>query len=253
MHIQVFGDSQFQYASFLLGRLLKNMLAGRKSYFDPLFEILDFIEHRYKFTGNLSSITRVFYSGFCWNMLTYRKFYFGHVLGILDCIYSIPANLSFRMNLCYWGRCWDMRACVWDSGFQRTHIPILGESQFSNAAFLLGLLLKYAGWQKIIFRASVWILDWFAANAYTNFRCISVFRMHLFYLASCRNMIAHRKSYFEPLFGILDCSECIYKFSVNLSFVMHLFYSGFCQHMTAYRKSHFEFLFGVLDCSERAY
>ena len=36
------------------------------------------------------------------------------------------------------------------------HIQIFGESQFYNAPFLLGLLLKYAGLQKIKCWASVW-------------------------------------------------------------------------------------------------
>ena len=47
-------------------------------------------------------------------------------------------------------------ACVWDSWLQRTHIQISSESQLKNAFFLLGLLLKYAGWQKIIFLTSFW-------------------------------------------------------------------------------------------------
>ena len=36
------------------------------------------------------------------------------------------------------------------------HIQIFVESHLSNAYFLWGLLLKYAGLQKIIFRACVW-------------------------------------------------------------------------------------------------
>ena len=35
------------------------------------------------------------------------------------------------------------------------HIQIFVESQFCNASFLLGLLLKYAGLQKIMFWTSV--------------------------------------------------------------------------------------------------
>ena len=36
-------------------------------------------------------------------------------------------------------------------------------------------------------------------------------------------MLAYRKSDFEHLFGILDFSGRIYKFSVNLSFIMRIF------------------------------
>ena len=36
------------------------------------------------------------------------------------------------------------------------HVQISGEFHFYKASLLLGLLLKYAGLQKIIFWASVW-------------------------------------------------------------------------------------------------
>ena len=62
------------------------------------------------------------------------------------------------------------------------HIQIISESQFYNASFLLGLLLK--------------------SDSYG-------------------------KSYFGHVFGILDFSERIYKFPVNLSFMMHLACWGF--------------------------
>ena len=47
-------------------------------------------------------------------------------------------------------------ASIWDFEFQQMHIQGFGESQFDNAYFILGLLLKYDCLQKIIFGASVW-------------------------------------------------------------------------------------------------
>jgi len=68
-------------------------------------------------------------------------------------------NVSFRNAFFHWGpllKYVGLRKCIlwtsiWDSGFQQMHIQIFGESHFSNASLLLGLLPKYAGLQKIIF------------------------------------------------------------------------------------------------------
>ena len=44
-------------------------------------------------------------------------------------------------------------------------------------------------------------------------------------------MIACRKSYVWHLLGILDISDRIYKFSMNLSFRMHILYSGLLKYV----------------------
>ena len=87
------------------------MLAGRNLHFEPLFGILDFCECIYKFSVNLSLGSSIF------------------LLGLMLKKYDGLHKLTF----------W---ASVRQSGFQRTHIQIVGESLFCNAYFLLGLLLR---------------------------------------------------------------------------------------------------------------
>jgi hypothetical protein len=72
-------------------------------------------------------------------------------ISVLQCIFSIVTSAKIW---CLWKTIfWT---CVWDSGFQRTHIQNFGEFQFYNASFLLGLLLKWDCLGKSIFWACVW-------------------------------------------------------------------------------------------------
>ena len=121
----------------------------------------------YKFLVNFIFIKHLFYWGFCWNMLAYRKSYFGPLFGSLDsseCIYTFSVNLSFIMRIF---RLWPplkyaglrkivFWASVWDSRSQRMHIHIFGELRFYKSSFLFGLLLKNGGLHKTVCWASVW-------------------------------------------------------------------------------------------------
>ena len=69
----------------------------------------------------------------------------------------------------------------WDSGFQWTHIQIFGESQFYITYFLLGLLLKW-DFASENHSLGTCLEFWISADAYTNFRGISV----LYYIFSIR-------------------------------------------------------------------
>ena len=100
---------------------------------------------------------------------------------------------------------------------------LFGESQFYNASFLLGLLLKYAGLQKIQLWASVW--DFGFQRMHIQIFGESQFGKSNFSIGACaKNTMAYIKSHFGHRFHNFDFSERTYKFPVNLSFVIHNFY-----------------------------
>ena len=145
----------------------------------------------------------LFYWGFCWSMLALGKVYFEYLVGIpyfSECITCQPLN----------------------------------ESQFDNASFLLGRLLKSDGLRRAIFWHLSRVSD-FSECMYTISVNIS-FTMHLFFYGDfCWNVLAWGKQllYFEHSCWTLDFSECIHERSVHLASRMHLFYWGFCWNMLA--------------------
>ena len=64
---------------------------------------------------------------------------------------------------------------------------------------------------------------WISAKTYTNLRWISVLSNMCFHRSFRWSLPAEGKLYFEHLLGILDFSEIIYNFSVDLSFTKHVF------------------------------
>ena len=168
--------------------------------------------------------------GCCWNMLVYRKSYFGICLGfwISSYAYSIfrshfhTASFMLGCPLKYADLQKNSWASVWDSELQQAHIQMFSESQFYDASFLLGLLLRYAGSQKIIFWASVW--DSGFLGMYTWIVGESQLQNVLFSVEASAEIWWFAEIHVGHLFRILDCSGCMYKFLVNLKFITLLFY-----------------------------
>ena len=111
-------------------------------------------------------------------------------------------------------------------GFQHPHIQMFGESQFYTAYYLLGLLLKCDGLQKIIFWAPVW-------NSGFQQSHIQIFGESEFYNAYVSIVTSAERGWLteNQIWGSVWDSGFnirIYKVSVNLSLVMSLFYSSFC-------------------------
>ena len=198
------------------------------------------------YSANLGFTMRLFYWGFCWNILAHRFFFVGHLFGILalnERIDHFSVNLSFIMHLMlgpplqydclgkiiFW-------ACVWDSGFRGTHIQLFGESQFYNTSFLLGPPPKYDCLGTIIFWACVW--DSGLCGCIYTFLVNLSFIMHLFYWGFCWNIVARENQNLGMCLGFWMSADAYTNSSVNLSLMIHLFYGGFCLHMPARRKLH---------------